>query len=595
MACSVIRDDDGIIRRVLAENGKDSKLFTSINEIIKDKEEALKAWAQVYTPTFKTWFGRSKIVDDNGEPLLMLHASDSQHTVFERKKIDKINTGAAKGFHFTSSKFDLKRYGKNVYPVFLRVEQPRWGFNPSQMFTSVITKDMDGWVSRFDIDEVRSAADVVVYESNQIKSLFNDGQFSLENEAIYHQLSGTESSKASSDTVRKVQNFLTRVGVDVQTVRDIKVNNQRIGSNGMTNAAENLIQIVEGKESVALTEEGAHVAVEILQQKNPKLFEQMFNQIGGYQIFQTTMSEYRDIYRTSDGKPDVRKIKKEAMGKLLAEMIIGMNEGVTEKPELMAKAQTWWSQIVEFLKGLFNKAPNPFRQAAADLLEGRIDGSLIGDDIFYQVADDATGRMFNNLVNVHQRMAKNANGKYEIDGKEVRSRVSDKVKQFYEKLFPSDKKKADKEAAFDQMASQGTAIHADLEDIFGRHIDRSTGLRRDAALPRQGVSQTHPTNDSFYQTLEDYFVKLLDAKDAKGNPLYPEGTRFLSEVQIFDARKDEGGTIDFLAIIPQETGEPKVDIRDWKSMAIGRDKDDVPWYKKEAFNIQLGEYKEHPG
>jgi hypothetical protein len=423
--------------------------------------------------------------------------------------------------------------------------------------------------------------------------------FNTENELLEHiqdssylQTEGTVSSTASDDTVRKVQNFLTRIGVDVKKVKEIKVDNKRIGANGMANAAQNLIEIVEGKESVALTEEGAHMAVELLEQNDPKLFNQMFNQISGYQIFGTTMAEYRSIYKGPDGKPDVRKIKKEAMAKLLTEMIIGMNEGVTEKPELMTKVQTWWAKVLEFLKGLFNKAPNPFRQVAAALLEGELEGGLIGEGMFYQLASDPAGKLFNSLMDVHQRMSKNANGKYEIDGKEVRSRVSDKVKQYFEKLWPSDKKKADKEAVYTQMADQGTAIHADLEDIFGRYIDLSTGFRRDAPLPRQAVSHTHPTNDGFYKTLEEYFVQVLDAKDTKGNPMYPDGTRFLAEVQVFDGRKDEGGTIDFIAIVPQEKGDPRIDIRDWKSMAIGKDKDDIPFYKKEAFNIQLSEYKD---
>lgn len=399
-------------------------------------------------------------------------------------------------------------------------------------------------------------------------------------------------STASADTIKKVQQFLSRIGVDVQKVQKILIKGVPIKANGMADAARNLIQIIEDKESVALTEEAAHMAIELIEQTNPELFNQMFTQIGKYQIFNTTAAVYREIYKGPDGKPDIRKIKKEAMGKLLAEMVIGMNEGVTEKPELLAKAQTWWGKILDALKSLFNKAPNPFRQAAEVIFTKDTQKLAEGTEAFYQLADDAAFNLFSKLLSVHQRMSKNANGKYEIDGKEIRTRVSDKVKQYYEKLFPSDKKKAEREAVFDQMASQGTAIHADLEDIFGRYIDRTTGLRRAQPLAKQSVSQTHPTNESFYKTLETYFVQLLDAKDAKGQPLYPEGTRFLSEVQVFDARKDEGGTLDFVALIPQEGKAPRIDIRDWKSMAIGKDKDDVPWYKKEAFNIQIQEYKD---
>lgn len=54
MTCSIIRDKQtNEIKRVLAPNGKDSILFDSIKNLGFSKEEALRYWAQVYTPSFK--------------------------------------------------------------------------------------------------------------------------------------------------------------------------------------------------------------------------------------------------------------------------------------------------------------------------------------------------------------------------------------------------------------------------------------------------------------------------------------------------------------------------------------------------------------
>lgn len=750
--------------------------------------------------------------------------------------------------------------------------------------------------------------------------------------------SPTLPSTASPDTIKKVNNFLSRIGVDVKKMAEIKVNGKRLGVNGLADPVQNLIQVIEDKEDVALTEEAAHMAVELLEQQGSPLFDQMLKQIDRYQLFRDVMSEYRDVHKGPDGKPDIRKIKKEAMAKLMVEHIIALNEGVTEKPELMVKAQSWWKSVLEFLQGLFSKAPNPFREVSAQVLntnalsdlqfqlsstlqkadaaldqkmieflkplgitvemledlkartgvdavgaadiinkiilvaKGKADistlpeetahffvelmgnqhptvkalmskitewdgyqavkdeylsqyggneakvkkeaiGKLIAqhivskanapksllqeikdfikealkifdinwinvediaqdiaidilnkdyskikqklptgsrlvdyensfnkapyirevadkirklgfyltgstalrkqgtvyrsndenihdldfkvplsmlktwrqilekefgplkeeysfsrknedivsfningvsidffvnpetkfqstgdnlvswqsifgaklgldsdlfgtfgrvkdvtdfmvftpnqkslgfdnsDYVYYQLSSDPVAKMFGSVMEVHDRMAL-VDGKYQIDGKDIKNRVSDKVKAYFAKLYPSDKKKADKEAAFEQMASKGTDIHADLEDIFGRYIDRTTGLRRDNPLPQQSVSHINPTNNGFYQYLEKYFVETLDQKNGSGQPMYPEGTRFLSEVKIFDARKDQGGTIDFLALIPTPDGGVKVDIKDWKSMSIGKDKDDIPFYKKEAFNIQISEYKD---
>ena len=79
MACSIIRNKSGEIKKVLAANGKDSILYNeilSLPAIAGDKEQALRMWAIAYTPEFKNrhgdWEnGESTItLDDNGEPVI---------------------------------------------------------------------------------------------------------------------------------------------------------------------------------------------------------------------------------------------------------------------------------------------------------------------------------------------------------------------------------------------------------------------------------------------------------------------------------------------------------------------------------------------
>jgi hypothetical protein len=74
-----VRDDQG---RLLAPNGEPSNL-------------PVELWKLVRTDTFKKWFGdwenhpegASKIVDKNGEPLVMYHASVEDFTVFRQDRI----------------------------------------------------------------------------------------------------------------------------------------------------------------------------------------------------------------------------------------------------------------------------------------------------------------------------------------------------------------------------------------------------------------------------------------------------------------------------------------------------------------------------
>ena len=61
---------------------------------------------------------------------------------------------------------------------------------------------------------------------------------------------------------------------------------------------------------------------------------------------------------------------------------------------------------------------------------------------------------------------------------------------------------------------------------------------------------------------------------------YPEGTRFMSEVTIYNGR-NVAGTVDFLAIMP----DGKTDILDWKFKDINTDfYEDIPWYNIASWN-----------
>ena len=104
------RDSQG---RLLAPNGKLSNLTE-------------KQYAQVRTKAFKRWFGdwendpanASKVVDENGEPLVVYHGTNAEFTVFDTSK----NDSSYKGFYFTDSKEMAGSYkGDILMPVFLNI------------------------------------------------------------------------------------------------------------------------------------------------------------------------------------------------------------------------------------------------------------------------------------------------------------------------------------------------------------------------------------------------------------------------------------------------------------------------------------------
>lgn len=84
----------------------------------------------VRTPAFKKWFGdwenspqtASKVVDENGEPLVVYNRSKKTFFVFDADK--QLNGWLGKGFYFSESKFEFKDYGNKLLSVFLNIRNP---------------------------------------------------------------------------------------------------------------------------------------------------------------------------------------------------------------------------------------------------------------------------------------------------------------------------------------------------------------------------------------------------------------------------------------------------------------------------------------
>lgn len=237
-----------------APNGKP----TNLNE---------RQWLQVRTRNFINWFGdwindpsnASKIVDENGEPLVVYHGNrtDNKITTFDlSKKGTEHKERAISGFWFTTDKniakeeYALKpesrgkgveylQYGE-VIPVFLNIKNPveteQQGIivndTPYGTFTTAKEKlndfinrsktlareNTDGYIltlvdsdNRAD-DFVSKQVQLVVFNPNQIKSATNNiGTFSTTNNDIRY-----SSVDEVSITAPSVQSLQERLPVDQQ-------------------------------------------------------------------------------------------------------------------------------------------------------------------------------------------------------------------------------------------------------------------------------------------------------------------------------------------------------------------------------------------
>jgi hypothetical protein len=122
---------------LLAPNGKPSKLTPEQYRLVR-------------TPEFISWFGdwinspetASKVVDENGEPLVVYHGSENEFNVYGIDKVGKTDYGiAGRGFYFTSDKdiseaYSMKAYSEVIgfiHSVFLSVKEPKLVIDPIEI------------------------------------------------------------------------------------------------------------------------------------------------------------------------------------------------------------------------------------------------------------------------------------------------------------------------------------------------------------------------------------------------------------------------------------------------------------------------------
>lgn len=139
---------------------------------------------------FYDWFGDSKVVDEQGRPLVVYHGSKDSFEDFSK---EKIGTGKGyvygRGFYFTNREEGAKKFSGGfftenksgvIYPVYLKIENM---YESSSV--GAIPDEYDGRIVQFHGTE-EGTKWFVVKEPNQIKSTSNRGTFSS-SENIYLQ------------------------------------------------------------------------------------------------------------------------------------------------------------------------------------------------------------------------------------------------------------------------------------------------------------------------------------------------------------------------------------------------------------------------
>ncbi len=159
---------DGLIHSIFdAGSDVNSKMFSS----------------QTETRQFKRWFGDSEVTDDNGEPLVVYHTTNSTFTSFDR---EKLGTGADSnaadgylaatahvGFWFNTKQLNNKGMGKNAMPVYLSVQK----MYEAGTLDGLVEEIWDAYPGDYDTEDpsIEQAAEAGEYYRGLLESRGYDG------------------------------------------------------------------------------------------------------------------------------------------------------------------------------------------------------------------------------------------------------------------------------------------------------------------------------------------------------------------------------------------------------------------------------------
>ena len=401
-------------------------------------------------------------------------------------------------------------------------------------------------------------------------------------------------SPATESTLNKVREAAKKMGISIEGLTEYA---KRTGLNtkslnGVADLVKGVIAIAQGKENTSLTEEFVHIATAMLEQTNSQLITSLISKIDRFKIYKTTLNIYKGNknYQLENGKPDIRKIKKEAVDKLIAEVIINQSEGSTEFPELMQEEERsfvrrMWETILDTIRGIYSKTNiDLFKEVAKKAISGEIEStSLIEENTYYQVKNAAVDSFYEHVIDINNRMELvpeigNQKRHYLFDGKKVAKSVTERIKE--KNRMPE--RTGEQETFDNQKKEWGNEGHRFIEQYITTNLIDKDGYKKDVF-----------SNDKIDTELPTEIVDKLIVLSKELINSYKEGTRFILEKKIVN-EKIKGmlaSTVDFLAISPDEKTGIKVDVLDWKFLSINKNiTDDIPWYKQDEWKEQMGDY-----
>lgn len=215
--------------------------------------------ARTGTPQFKKWFGKSVMVDADGNPMVLYHGTNANFDTFDADAISEGNGNSdwGDGFYFTDTRAAAEGYADGesgrVLQVFLRIENPATN---AVMDSDEVQAVLDDGMGFRSIQEVLAdmghdgivythaggELEVVVFKPDQIKSADqNNGEFN-----------GADASILASRADRSLGNHIAalKAGTTTAPMTKAQATNATIGITSKWGASAPKVVIVENGEGL---------------------------------------------------------------------------------------------------------------------------------------------------------------------------------------------------------------------------------------------------------------------------------------------------------------------------------------------------------
>ena len=453
-------------------------------------------------------------------------------------------------------------------------------------------------------------------------------------EEIFLQTESKETQEANEEIDQAMSNFLKSIGVKLEAVSEIRdKNGNLIDAVAKADMIKKVVQVVNGKASIdTLPEEAAHFFVELLEADGNPLFDSMMNNIEGYSVYDEVVNDprYQEAY-----KGDETKLKKEAVGKLIAQQLVKNLQG-NDSPAKMKRAKTWFQRVLDAIKKFFIKASkDPYSRAAYIMLSEKVNDYLNAEENIEKLDEGEYYEMDTKIVDdprksieqkldettasyVLAQVSAEKNGIKEkwivepgsdlleryigmpgtpFEGVVIRGRVSDEVKKYFHKMQnakkPETAEQEERRISTANIRMQtGVAGHKTLEDLIN--------LQTNKKGTRAQILANSPFNAAQFSILEKGVKNLLSETKKTQDKINKEnGTKgdAIIKTEQLVINGETGGTIDLLVLY----NDGSAAVYDWKFVSPSKEGgyvkgnkiiNDPFSVKMDTYNIQIGSYKQ---